>query len=85
MPEIVITLYSRQHCHLCEQAKQSILELQNQYSFRLEEMDIDQSEALTELYGLMVPVIQIDGKMEAYGQINKFSISNRLQEKLNSL
>lgn len=85
MPETIVTLYSRRHCHLCEQAKQSILELQNEYSFKLEEMDIDQSDELTELYGLMIPVVKIDGKMEVYGQINKFLIRNRLQEKLNSL
>jgi glutaredoxin len=84
MPQTVITLYSRQGCHLCDQAKQSIIELQKEFDFNLDEVDIDQNDELTELYGLMIPVVFINGKEAGFGQINKIDISNRLQEKLKS-
>jgi glutaredoxin len=84
MPQTVITLYSRQGCHLCDQAKQSIIELQKEFDFNLDEVDIDQNDELTELYGLMIPVVFINGKEAGFGQINKMDISNRLQEKLKS-
>ena len=80
MPQTILTLYTRQHCHLCEQAKQAIMELKNDYLFHLEEFDIDQSDELTERYGLMIPVVLINGEEAAFGQINKYILSNRLQE-----
>jgi glutaredoxin len=81
MAETIITLYTRQRCSLCEKAKHAILELKEDLNFTLEEIDIDKSDELTELYGIMIPVVHIDGEEVAYGIINKIDISNRLQEK----
>ena len=80
MSQLVLTLYTRQQCHLCEQAMEAILSFTNEYSFTIEEIDIDQHDELTEKYGLMIPVLLINGKEAAYGQINKNIIRNRLQE-----
>ncbi|MEH7335208.1 glutaredoxin family protein [Neobacillus drentensis] len=79
MPQI--TLYTRNRCPLCEKAKVELLELKKEWDFELKEIDIEQSDELTELYGLMIPVVHLNGKEVAYGMINKFDISNRLQEK----
>ncbi|WP_223592074.1 glutaredoxin family protein [Neobacillus bataviensis] len=79
MPQI--TLYTRNRCPLCEKAKAELLELKKEWDFELKEIDIEQSDELTELYGLMIPVVHLDGEEVAYGMINKFDISNRLQEK----
>ncbi len=81
MAQTIITLYTRQRCSLCEKAKHAILELKEDWNFTLEEIDIDKSDELTELYGIMIPVVHIDGEEVAYGIINKIDISNRLQEK----
>jgi glutaredoxin len=81
MAQTIITLYTRQRCSLCEKAKHAILELKEDWNFSLEEIDIDESDELTELYGIMIPVVHIDGEEVAYGIINKMDISNRLQEK----
>lgn len=79
----IITLYTRIGCHLCEDAKDVLLELQREFSpgFELEEVDISTSDELTERYGLMIPVVLLDGDEVAYGHVNKFDISNRLQGK----
>jgi glutaredoxin len=81
MPQTIITLYTRKRCSLCEKAKQAILELKENWIFTLEEIDIDESDELTETYGIMIPVVQIDGQEVAFGIINKIDISKRLQEK----
>lgn len=81
MSQPIITLYTRNRCSLCDKAKNSILELKQQWDFTLEEIDIEQSDELTELYGIMIPVVHIDGEEVAFGIINKLDISNRLQEK----
>ena len=81
MAQTIITLYTRQRCSLCEKAKQAILELKEDWIFTLEEIDIDESDELTELYGIMIPVVHINGEEAAFGIINKIDISNGLQEK----
>jgi glutaredoxin len=79
--QTTITLYTRKSCPLCDKAKSTLLELKKDWTFTLDEIDIESSDELTELYGLMIPVVQIDGEEAGFGVINKFDISNRLQEK----
>ncbi len=81
MDQATITLFTRRGCHLCDQAKDVLHELQEEWDFALEEVDIAASDELTERYGLMIPVILIDGEEAAYGFVNKSDISNRLREK----
>ncbi|NRD76483.1 glutaredoxin family protein [Bacillus sp. BRMEA1] len=81
MQKTIITLYSRNRCPLCEKAKSVLLELMEEWEFALEVVDIEGHDELTERYGLMIPVVHIDGEEAGYGIINKFDISNRLQEK----
>jgi len=81
MPQTTITLYTRNRCPLCEKAKVALVNLKNEWDFRLEEIDIETSDDLTERYGLMIPVVHLDGEEVGYGYINEFDISKRLQEK----
>lgn len=76
-----ITLYTRNRCPLCDKAKEALLELKEEWNFSLEEIDIEANDDLTERYGLMIPVVHLDGEEVGFGYINKFDISNRLQEK----
>ncbi|WP_066065784.1 glutaredoxin family protein [Neobacillus soli] len=81
MTETTITLYTRNRCPLCDKAKAILQELKEEFNFRIEEIDIESSDELTESYGLMIPVIHIDGEEVGFGFVDKFDISNRLQEK----
>ncbi len=81
MQQTLITLYTRNRCPLCDKAKAVLLELQEEWDFVLEEVDIEGNDELTERYGLMIPVVHFNGEEIAYGVVNKFDISNRLQEK----
>jgi glutaredoxin len=81
MTQTKITLYTRKRCPLCDKAKFTLVDLKKDWDFTLEEIDIESSDELTELYGLMIPVVHIDGEEVGFGVVNKFDISNRLQEK----
>lgn len=81
MEPIILHFYTRNRCHLCENAKNILLELQKDFHFTIEEHDIDLSDELTERYGLMIPVIVMDEEEVEYGNVNKLVISKRLQEK----
>jgi thiol-disulfide isomerase/thioredoxin len=85
MEPTVIQFYTRDRCHLCDQAKAILHELKNEWDITIEEFDIDESDELTERYGLMIPVVVIDSEEVAYGVVNKIFISKRLQEKTSNL
>jgi glutaredoxin len=80
MVKPIITLYSRCGCHLCEKAKKMLLELKSDYHFTLEEVDIEKSEELTELYGLSIPVVLVNGQEAAYGIVTKTDVNRYLQK-----
>jgi uncharacterized membrane protein/glutaredoxin len=55
---ITVTLYTREGCHLCEQAKADLESLREQYPHRLVEIDIESDPALLQKYMLEIPVIE---------------------------
>jgi len=56
----LITLYTRRHCCLCDQAKEVISAARTRVAFDYEEIDIDSDPELVRLYNDEVPVIAID-------------------------
>ncbi|WP_257535741.1 glutaredoxin family protein [Mesobacillus foraminis] len=66
-----VTLYMRQRCHLCEEAKELLEELQRNWQFDLLEVDIDKDDDLIERYGITIPVVVLDGEEIQAGIINK--------------
>lgn len=81
MAQTLLQVYTRNGCPLCEKAIENLLALQNRYSFKMEEIDIAQSDELTERYGIMIPVVLIDGEEVAFGKIDSDFVSKRLHEK----
>lgn len=66
-----LRLYSRIKCPLCDQAKLVLEEVQQELGVPFEEIDIYRNDELTELYGLMIPVVEWQGEIIQYGQVNK--------------
>jgi glutaredoxin len=71
----LVELYSRTGCHLCEIAKAEIESLRNELSlehrFDLKEIFIDGDPKLEAEYGIMVPVILINGKIHGFGRVER--------------
>ncbi|RDU37689.1 glutaredoxin family protein [Neobacillus piezotolerans] len=76
-----VTFYTRSRCPLCDKAKADLLEIREAISFELEEIDIASSDKLTEEYGLMIPVILVDGIEAGYGIIDKQYLYSFIKEK----
>ncbi len=76
-----VKLYSRPRCHLCEGAREILEDLQQQWNFTIEEINIDLDDELVEKYGIMIPVIELDGEELQYGIINKKFISEAFSRK----
>jgi uncharacterized membrane protein len=56
---IEVTLYSREECHLCEQARMDLEDLKKKFTLKLTVVDVDQDPKLKKEYGLQVPVIAV--------------------------
>ncbi|MBN1146812.1 MAG: DUF2085 domain-containing protein [Anaerolineales bacterium] len=55
---INVTLYSRQDCHLCEQARADLDALQAVVPHRLAVIDIDSHQRLQQEFGFEIPVVE---------------------------
>ena len=58
VPEpVVLVVYGRESCHLCQDMVASLHELQARLLFRLEVVDVDGNAELATRYGERVPVL----------------------------
>lgn len=64
-----LTLYSKPGCHLCEELRTLLDELQPQFGFALEEIDITDDPALFVEYRHDIPVLLEGGNEIARGRI----------------
>lgn len=75
-----IALYSKDGCHLCEDAKAALLMLGDEFDVILEEFDITQDPALFEKYQYRIPVMLIDNKVELELRIDQKKLRRALAE-----
>jgi len=59
-----VVLYSRPGCHLCDEARAVLVAARARTSFDLDEVDIESSDALIREFGLRIPVVVIEGRVE---------------------
>lgn len=65
-PSPRVILYTRQGCHLCDEAAA----LLSRHGLSFESVDVDQDPALRERYNECVPVVEIDGRERFRGRID---------------
>ena len=56
---LTVTLYTRNECSLCDQAKEDLLSLQEKIPHRLVEVNVDSDPAMQKKYGDQVPVVEV--------------------------
>ncbi|RKQ86634.1 glutaredoxin [Solirubrobacter pauli] len=59
---MIVTLYGRPGCHLCEAAREALLRVQASAPFELDEIDIETDDELHKRYLERIPVITLDGE-----------------------
>ncbi len=65
-----VVMYTRQGCHLCEQAWEALERAARRYPLNLQKVDVDTDAALAEQHGQHVPVVVIDGQVRFRGIVN---------------
>ncbi|MFD9941555.1 glutaredoxin family protein [Nonomuraea sp. NPDC059023] len=66
-----ITLYGRQGCHLCDDARAVIAKVAAELGVRWTEVDIDGSAELREKYNDMIPVTLVDGVQHDFWRVSE--------------
>ena len=59
---VLLTVYGREHCHLCQDMIAVLQELRSRYPFHLEVIDVDSDSDLQSRYGPRVPVLTMEGE-----------------------
>ena len=58
---MIVTLYSRPGCHLCDEAREALGRVQAKATFTVDEINIETDDALHARYLERIPVIALDG------------------------
>lgn len=81
MKERELLLYSREKCPLCDKAKAILDEVASEVGISYKEIDIYSDEDLLERFGLMIPVVEWQGEIIQYGNIDKYSLIDQFLNK----
>jgi len=77
---VEVVLYTRQGCHLCEDALAPLEQARRRYGFRLTLRDVDTDAAWKAAFGEEVPVVEVDGKVRFRGRINVVLLTRLLEQ-----
>jgi glutaredoxin len=61
LSDVVVTLYGRPGCHLCDEARATIVELAAD-RIVLREVDIESDDRLLRAYLERIPVVEVEGR-----------------------
>ena len=77
-----VKLYTRENCHLCEEAKTTIEAVVESVDrpVSIEEIDVDTDERLREEYGERVPYVVVDGWPAFKYRVDDDELRRQLQQ-----
>lgn len=73
-----VKFYSRPNCELCIEGLQTLKIVQEDLSFTIEQYNIEDDDGLHEKYMLMIPVVERNGEVIQYGQIDYVTLYEAL-------
>lgn len=77
IPEV--TLFTRQGCHLCDEAREEIERLRSAAEFRLVILDVDLDPELQAKFSNEVPVVFINGRKAFKYRVDRRQFLQRLK------
>ncbi len=74
-----VTLYTRPGCTLCEEAREDIEALAEEYGFQFRQVNIDQDPELLVRYSSRIPVVTIDGEEVLVTRVSRYRFRKALE------
>ena len=75
-----VTIYSRQGCHLCDDAFNTLESMRQELNFEIDVINIDEDAELVKLYSDQVPVIHIDGEHHDFYKVDPVRFRSSLEK-----
>jgi len=81
MSEVSVTVYTRENCHLCEEAIATIERVADDegVAVELDLVDVDTDEQLREAYGERVPYVLLDGSPAFKYRVDEARLRRKLR------
>ncbi|MBI2190443.1 MAG: glutaredoxin family protein [Planctomycetes bacterium] len=79
LQRIEIRIYSKPGCHLCEEAEKAVRTFEHRFPLDIHVVDISESAALMERYGVEIPVVFISGEKCFRHRVNPAGLERRLK------
>ncbi|HEX9887862.1 MAG TPA: glutaredoxin family protein [Nitriliruptorales bacterium] len=76
--KVLVEFYTRDGCHLCDQAEELLADEARRV--RVKRIDIDRDEGLLARYHIRVPVVVVDGREVAEGNIAPGAIRRAVRQ-----
>ena len=76
---MIVHFYTRPGCHLCDDARMMLKLVQEDVPFQIEEHNIEKDDQLHEKYMLMIPVVEYQGDIIQYGNIDYVTLLEALE------
>ncbi|MED3661007.1 glutaredoxin family protein [Ureibacillus terrenus] len=73
-----VQFYTRPNCSLCWEGLSILKLVQEEADFEIEIINIEENDELHEKYMLMIPVVEKDGEMIQYGQLDYVTLYEAL-------
>jgi glutaredoxin len=82
MSDVSVTVYTREDCHLCAEAIETIERVADDegVAVALDLVDVDEDPALREEYGERVPYVFVDGSPAFKYHVDERQLREKLQE-----
>ncbi|MFY4812809.1 glutaredoxin family protein [Haloarcula sp. AONF1] len=82
MSDVSITVYTRENCHLCEEAIETIERVADDegVTIALDLVDVDEDPALREEYGERVPYVLVDESPAFKYHVDERQLREKLQQ-----
>lgn len=81
---ILVELYSKEECHLCEEARAVLERMQKQIPFMLRELKLTPGDQYFEEYREMFPVVHINKELAFKHRVSENMLKIRLQQAADS-
>jgi glutaredoxin len=73
-----VTLYGRPDCHLCDEARETLLRVRSEAPFELLEIDIERDDELFKRYLERIPVVCLNGEELFEFHVDEAALRHRL-------
>jgi len=74
-----VVLYGKAGCHLCEEARATVLAVRARHPFELHEVDVSTDPGLHRSHGERIPVLELDGEELFEFHVDAGELTRRLQ------